>query len=186
LAAKRHEDLAQIADLVHGAAIRLLRFVRREDVAAGLSAPQLSALSVLVFGGSHTMSALATVEQVRPPTMSRLVDDLEHLGLVERAAKPGDRRVYMVCVTNAGRTLLEEGRRKRLARLVRVLVGATQQELGALRSAAQTIVRLTDSSMPSTPEVEDKGKTASLRRTARAAAKLGGLAAATTSKSRRH
>ncbi|MEO8115107.1 MAG: hypothetical protein ABI655_12035 [Phenylobacterium sp.] len=32
------------ADAIHGAAIRLLRFVRREDAAAGLSAPQLSAL----------------------------------------------------------------------------------------------------------------------------------------------
>src|SRR5580700_2207868 len=77
------EDLARIADLVHGAAIRLLRFVRREDVAANLSAPQLSALSVLVFGGPQTMGALAMAEQVRPPTMSRLVDDLENLGLAE-------------------------------------------------------------------------------------------------------
>jgi DNA-binding MarR family transcriptional regulator len=146
---KRHteddaSDLARVADLVHGAAIRLLRVVRREDVAAGLSAPQLSALSVLVFGGPQTMSALATAEQVRPPTMSRLVDDLERLGLAERIAKPGDRRVYVVRVTDAGRALLEEGRRKRLARLVEILADATPRERRALRSAAQTIVRLTD------------------------------------------
>jgi DNA-binding MarR family transcriptional regulator len=144
------EDLARIADLVHGAAIRLLRFVRREDVASGLRAPQLSALSVLVFGGPQTMSALATAEQVRPPTMSRLVDDLERLGLAERIGKPGDRRVYLVRVTDAGRTLLEEGRRKRLARLVEILADATQRELRALRSGAETIVRLTDSSIVST------------------------------------
>src|SRR5476651_500796 len=92
---KAEEDLTRVADLVHGAAIRLLRFVRREDVAAGLSAPQLSALSVLVFGGPQTMSALATAEQVRPPTMSRLVDDLERLGLAERIGKQGDRRVFL-------------------------------------------------------------------------------------------
>ena len=58
----KDKALPAVADLIHGAAIRLLRFVRREDVAAGLSAPQLSALSVLVFGGPQTMSALAAAE----------------------------------------------------------------------------------------------------------------------------
>jgi DNA-binding MarR family transcriptional regulator len=138
-------ELMQIADLVHGAAIRLLRLVRREDSAAGLSAPQLSALSVLVFGGSQPISALAAAEQVRAPTMSRLVDDLEQLGLAERVAQPGDRRVNLVRVTAAGRTLLEAGRRKRLARLVDLLACTTRGERRALRSAALTLGRLTDS-----------------------------------------
>jgi DNA-binding MarR family transcriptional regulator len=147
---KDNPELGRIADLTHGAAIRLLRFVRREDVAAGLSAPQLSALSVLVYGGPQAIGALAAAEQVRPPTMSRLVDDLEHLGLAERVEKPGDRRVYQVRVTDAGRSLLEEGRRKRLARLVEILGGATPSELRALESAAETIVRLTDSTISNT------------------------------------
>ena len=38
----------QVADLLHGTAIRLLRFVRKEDAAAGITGPQLSVLSVLV------------------------------------------------------------------------------------------------------------------------------------------
>jgi DNA-binding MarR family transcriptional regulator len=151
------DELARVADLVHGAAIRLLRFVRREDAAAGLSAPQLSVLSVLVFGGPQAMSALAMAEQVRPPTMSRLVDDLERLGLAERIAQPGDRRVYLVRVTDAGRTLLEEGRRKRLAKLVEILGCATQRELRALRSAAETLVRLTDSTIVSVRRRKRRG-----------------------------
>jgi DNA-binding MarR family transcriptional regulator len=163
--------LARIADLVHGAAIRLLRFVRREDVAANLSAPQLSALSVLVFGGPQTMSALAAAEQVRPPTMSRLVDDLERLGLAERIAKAGDRRVYLVRVTDAGRTLLEEGRRKRLARLVEILGDASHAELRALRSAAQTLVRLTDSSIANAGAAEQKAKAPGIRTAPGTAAK---------------
>jgi DNA-binding MarR family transcriptional regulator len=165
--------LARIADLIHGASIRLLRFVRREDVAANLSAPQLSALSVLVFGGPQTMSALAAAEQVRPPTMSRLVDDLERLGLAERIAQPGDRRVYLVRVTDAGRTLLEEGRRKRLARLVEILANASQAELRALRLAAETIVRLTDSTIASTGAIEEHSKSSGHRAAARTAAKAG-------------
>lgn len=141
----KDKDLPVVADLIHGAAIRLLRFVRREDVAAGLSAPQLSVLSVLVFGGPQTMSALAAAEQVRPPTMSRTVDELERKGLAERVALPGDRRVNEVRVTKAGRALLEEGRRKRLARLVQVLAGTSPQELQTLRSAAGILVRITNS-----------------------------------------
>jgi len=141
----KDKELPAVADLIHSAAIRLLRFVRREDVAAGLIAPQLSALSVLVFGGPQTMSALAAAEQVRPPTMSRTVDELERKGLAERVALPGDRRVNEVRVTKAGRALLEEGRRKRLARLVQALTSASAQELQSLRAAAVILVRVTDS-----------------------------------------
>jgi len=138
-----------VADLIHGSAIRLLRFVRREDAAAGLSAPQLSALSVLVYGGPQTMSALADAEQVRPPTMSRTVDELERLGLAQRVARPGDRRVSEVRVTKKGRAVLEEGRRKRLARLVEALATVSSQDLRTLRSAAEILVKITDSSIGS-------------------------------------
>jgi len=143
----RANDIAAVADLIHGAAIRLLRFVRREDSAAGLSPPQLSALSVLVFGGSKTMTALAAAEQVRPPTMSRTVDELERCGLAERIARKDDRRVSEVRVTKAGRSLLEQGRRKRLARLAEILAGASRQELRTLRSASEILVRITGSTI---------------------------------------
>jgi DNA-binding MarR family transcriptional regulator len=142
---RRESELAQVADIVHGAAIRLLRFVRREDAGADLSAPQLSALSVLVFGGPQSMTALAGAEQVRAPTMSRLVDDLERRGLATRVAQPGDRRVKMVQVTASGRALLEAGRQRRLGRLVEVLGNTSQNELDTLRAAAETILRLTQS-----------------------------------------
>src|SRR2546427_13059204 len=81
-----------IADRLHSAAIHLLRSLRTEDSASGLSGPRLSALSVVVFAGPIAMSALAAAEQVRPPTMTRLVAELERRGLVERARSPADRR----------------------------------------------------------------------------------------------
>src|SRR4029077_16903507 len=74
----------QVADMLHGAAIRLLRYVRREDEASGITGAQLSVLSVLAYGGPQTLGALATAEQVKPPTMSQLVSTLEKLGLVAR------------------------------------------------------------------------------------------------------
>lgn len=146
-ARRRKVTPATAADKIHGAAIRLLRCVRREDVAAGLSAPQLSALSVLVFGGPQTMGSLAAAEQVRMPTMSRTVSELERQGLAERSSRAADRRVTEVRVTEAGRALLEEGRRRRLALLVKALSGASDDELETLLHAAEIIVRTTQSTM---------------------------------------
>ena len=81
-----------IADRLHSAAIHLLRRLRQEDAAAGLTAPRLSALSVIVFAGPLTLGELAEAEQVRPPTISRLVQGLEAEGLVERSRDPVDPR----------------------------------------------------------------------------------------------
>src|SRR5829696_10222779 len=85
-----------LADRLHSAAIHLLRRLRREDDASGLPAPQLSAMSVIVFGGPITLGALASAEQVRPPTITKLVAALEEHGLVERETDPEDRRVIRV------------------------------------------------------------------------------------------
>ena len=109
--------VADAADRLHSVAIHLLRRVRREDDASGLPAPQLSALSVLVFAGPQTLGALAAAEQVRPPTITRLIKTLEAAGLVEREVDAGDRRVSRITATARGARLLQEGRRRRVASL---------------------------------------------------------------------
>src|SRR3954462_12265340 len=93
------ETPADLADRLHSTAIHLLRRLRREDDASGLPAPQLSALSVIVFGGPITLGALADAEQVRPPTITKLVATLEAAGLVERTIDAADRRVVRVRAT---------------------------------------------------------------------------------------
>ena len=85
-------ELRDVAARLHSTAIRLLRTLRREDDGSGLSAPRLSALSVIVYAGPLSLAALAEAEQVKPPTMSRIVEALVARGLVTREAKPGDRR----------------------------------------------------------------------------------------------
>ena len=137
--ARLDPDPADVADRIHSAAIRLLRYVRRADIAAGISAPQLSALSVLVFSGPQTMTQLANAEQVRLPTISRLVADLESNALVVRRADPVDRRVARVFPTKKGRALLEESRKRRLARLVEALSRLSKAQLGTLAAAADTV-----------------------------------------------
>ncbi|HEY1632661.1 MAG TPA: MarR family transcriptional regulator [Rhizomicrobium sp.] len=135
----------QVADQIHAAAIRLLRFVRKEDAASGVSGAQLSVLSVLAFGGPQTLGALAQAEQVKPPTMSQLVSELERLGLVAR--KPLDRRSIEVSVTRKGRQLMEAGRRRRLARLTTAIAKLPPEQIDRLGQAAGLIVAITDPSL---------------------------------------
>lgn len=130
------------ADRLHSAAIHLLRSLRQEDRAAGLSGPRLSALSVIVFAGPLPMSALAAAEQVQPPTISRLVQDLERDGLVERVRDAADRRVLKVRATAAGRQLLMEGRRRRVARLAAALEALPRKDQAMLARAAELIEQL--------------------------------------------
>lgn len=105
------------ADRLHSAAIHLLRRLRTTDVETGLTAPRASVLSVLVYGGPATLTALARVEQVRPPTMTRLIGQLEREGLVRRTEDPSDRRLRWIHPTPRGRRLLHLGRRLRVGSL---------------------------------------------------------------------
>jgi DNA-binding MarR family transcriptional regulator len=131
-----------VADRLHSAAIHVLRVVRREDSALGLSAARLSALSVLVFGGPRTVGELAAAEQVRSPTMSRLVAEMEADGLVERHASTADRRVVTVTATPAGQRILYEGRRRRVAMLAERLQRRAGADLAVLDRAAAVMEEL--------------------------------------------
>jgi len=132
----------ELADRLHSAAIHLLRKLRSEDSASGLSAPRLSALSVIVFAGPVTMGELAAAEQVRPPTISRLVKDLERQGLVSRKADPDDERVQKVSATAKGRRLLQEGRQRRVSKLAAGLARLSAEERRQLLRSAELLERL--------------------------------------------
>jgi len=143
---KTRDDAEAIADRLHSAAIHLLRRLRREDATSGLSAPRLSALSVIVFGGPLTLGELANAEQVRPPTMTRLVSALEDAGLVGREADPEDKRLTRIRATAKGRSLLSQGRARRVAALteeVRALASGERADLArALAILDEVIARL--------------------------------------------
>ena len=138
----RHSRSITVADRLHSAAIHLLRSVRRADRKAGVGPARLSALSVLVFGGSRTAGELAAEEQVRPPTMTRIVAGLVRDGLAKRRAEDGDRRVVRLEATAKGRRLLELSRRRRIARLAGLLSDLPARDRTLLRRAADLMERL--------------------------------------------
>ncbi|HUF49676.1 MAG TPA: MarR family transcriptional regulator [Longimicrobiales bacterium] len=133
------------ADQLHALAIHLLRWARRDDELTGLSAPRLSVLSVLVFGGARTVTELAAAEQVAAPTMTRLLQGLEAAGYVTRRRDTGDARVVRVRATARGRQVLQAGRRNRLRRVAAVLseVPAAERRhiAGAVRALRAALMR---------------------------------------------
>ena len=137
-ASRAHVDTA---DRLHSAAIHLLRRLRREDTATGLAPARLSALSVLVFGGPMNLTSLAAAEQVRPPTMTRLVQALEAQALVVRLPDATDARVVRVRATARGRRLLAAGRTRRIERLLRELDDLTPQEWRTVADAVAVLER---------------------------------------------
>ena len=136
-------ELREIATRLHGASIGLLRMLRREDDESGLSAPRLSALSVIVFAGPLSLNALAEAEQVRPPTMSRLVDALVEAGLVTRETRSDDRRAVSIAATQTGVRLMEAGRDRRVRRLARQLESLADSEIRALGRGIELLERIT-------------------------------------------
>jgi DNA-binding MarR family transcriptional regulator len=139
--ASRRETIA-VADRLHSAAIHLLRRVRKQDEASGIGPAQLSALSVLVFSGPKTFGQLAAAEQVKPPTMSRIVAGLRRSRLIEISADPHDVRRKHIRATAKGTRLLEQGRRRRIQYLAGHLTTLTTNELSQLAVATDILEKL--------------------------------------------
>ena len=131
-----------VADALHSAAIHLLRGVRKEDEATGVGPAQLSALSVLVFAGAMRLTELAVIEQVKPPTMTKVISGLRGRGLVKQRADPNDGRAVRLEATGRGTRLLQQGRQRRIERLAAAFSTLGPQELDVLARAAAIVERI--------------------------------------------
>lgn len=132
-------EILSVADRLHSAAIHLLRRVRKQDVATGEGPARLSALSVLVFGGTKTLGELAAAEQVKPPTMSRIVAGLARSQLIDIAGDPADARRVHIRATAKGKSILHKGRERRIAYLAAHLERLTPEELKAIGQAVEIL-----------------------------------------------
>lgn len=135
-------DVLALADRLHSAAIHLLRRVRKEDTSSGEGPARLSALSVLVFRGPTTLGELAAAEQVKPPTMSRVVAGLEHSGLVQITPDVDDARRLRICASAKGVRLLQAARQRRIASLAAQLQMLLPHEFAKLQNAVETLSEL--------------------------------------------
>jgi DNA-binding MarR family transcriptional regulator len=119
-------ETRDVAARLHSASIRLLRTLRREDDGSG-------ALS---------LAELAEAEQVRPPTMSRIVDALVDRGLITRVTDPRDRRSVRILATAEGQQLLSQGRERRVHALIGRLGRLAESERRALARGVEILERV--------------------------------------------
>lgn len=133
-------DAVAAADRLHSAAIRLLRTARVADIRSGIGPARLSALSMLVYAEPMSLKRLAQIEQVRPPTMSRIIAGLERLKMVQRAASSKDRRAILLTATARGRKTLETARARRIGILAEKVEGFSGADLVVLSAAAGMVL----------------------------------------------
>lgn len=124
----------ELAARLRVAVTRLNRRLRQESL-AGVSPAKASALGSVNRLGTPTLGELAVVEQVQPPTMTRLVASMESAGLVARRPDADDGRVVRVRLTAEGRRMLERMRTRKNAYLSRRLGGLDPD----LREAAERL-----------------------------------------------
>lgn len=139
---KSQSEANDVARRLHSAAIHLLRRLRKQDVATGEGPARLSALSVLVFGGPKTLGELAAAEQVKPPTMSRMVAGLVRSRLVAISRDPKDARRMRIRATVKGTRLLKKGRGLRVADLASHLNSLNAGEVTKLGEATEILKKM--------------------------------------------
>jgi DNA-binding MarR family transcriptional regulator len=125
----------QTAMRLHAAALHLLIFLRKEDEASGVTPSRLSALSIIVFEGPIAPGDVARIQQVKAPTMTRLVAALEKQGLIRRVADPGDGRAAKLSATRKGKDLMQAARMRRLVRLGGALEKIDSRKIARLAEA---------------------------------------------------
>lgn len=86
----------------------------------GMTRAQWIILSRLERQPNLSQSELATLAEVSPITVARLIDRLEALGFVERCTDPDDRRIWRLRLTPAAAPVLREIKefRSRLSRMM--------------------------------------------------------------------
>ena len=124
------------AERLHAASVPLLRHVRKEDEASGLSAARLSALAAVARDGPLGLSDLAAAEHVTAPTMTRIVYGLEASGLV---SKRWEGRSVGISATARGRRVLGRARTRRVDNLADRLRELKPAELARVAEAAELI-----------------------------------------------
>jgi DNA-binding MarR family transcriptional regulator len=107
-----------------------------------MSGPRLSALSVIVFAGPLSLAELAAAEQVRAPTMSRIVDALVEADMVTRTTHPTDRRMVRIAATASGEQLLKAGQQRRVRALAERLGRLAESERRALARGVEILERV--------------------------------------------
>lgn len=124
--------------------INRLAYVMRRPGTHGLTPSRYTALSVLRRQGAMRIGDLAQLMSVSAPTVTRLVDALDELGLVSRGRDSADGRVTVISLSDHGREVIEQIRRDATSELRDEIAGLSASDQKALRAALPALIQLAD------------------------------------------
>ena len=133
---------AELASALRLSLLRAARRLRSQRVNTAVTLSQLSALVTVCRCGPLSAGEIAAIEQVQPPSMTKILASLESGGWVERSSHPDDRRQSIITVTPAGRDLLDAESRARDEWLAKRLVEFSEEDLRKLGEAVEVLDRL--------------------------------------------
>jgi DNA-binding MarR family transcriptional regulator len=136
--------ISELASLLRPALLRLTRIVRNQRVDMSVTLTQLSAMGTLRKSGPMSAGELAACERVQPPSMTKVLANLEERGLVRRDVHPTDRRQVVLAITPAGEALLDSERRSRDQWLAKRLATLTPDERALLQRVVPILDKLAE------------------------------------------
>lgn len=135
---------SELASVLRPSLLRLTRLIRSQRVDVTVSLTQISAMGTLYKRGPMSAGELAACEKVQPPSMTKVIANLEERGLVRREVHPTDKRQAIITVTPAGVALLESERERRDQWLSQRLAELTDDERALLRSVVPILDKLAE------------------------------------------
>lgn len=112
-----------------------LRFARRSE----LSWMQMAVLMHLHHRGPREVMACGELLQLSPAGASQMIERLVQAGLVQRGETPGDRRVRLVHLTEAGRQVVEESIDAQQEWLQPLLAALTAEQCAAVSETLRVL-----------------------------------------------
>ena len=109
-----------------------------------LSATQVRALFQLERGEACTAGELAKRADLSPASMTAMLDQLEHGGMIERRRSDQDRRQVIVSLTDTGHETLAAKRAKIEQRTAELLEPYDDEELDAASRVMRSLAELLD------------------------------------------
>ncbi len=121
--------------------MRFLRHEMRRHRQAGLTVPQLRALVFVSHNHEPSVSAMAEYLGLSLPAASRMVELLVKRGLMQRGARPGDRRSVSLSLTRPGKAAFRRALRAAQVALAARLHALPADELSLIGRAMGVLSR---------------------------------------------
>ena len=107
-----------------------------------LTASEINALANLADGRTRSIGALAIDTASRPTTLTSLLDRMARRGYVIRELDPGDRRSFLVSLTEAGRPVAQAALAAMADLERQALAGVSSAELAGFRAVVHALTEV--------------------------------------------